>query len=139
MKVIGVDISGRDVRLVALANCSGDIVNFTGKYKPLRLEDDDKAENVLLFKNALFATLENYSPDAIVINFRDPNATGKYAPSPLSFKIEGIIQLYENAIVCFTKPQTIAAFYKKNSLDIAPAYTYQKDALKIAFHHLKTN
>jgi hypothetical protein len=139
MKVIGVDISGRDVRIVALDNSNGEIVNCTGKYKPIKLEDDEKAENVMLFKNMLFATLESFSPSAIVINHRNPNAGGKYAPSPISFKIEGLIQLYEDATVCFTSKQTIAAFFKKNSLEIAVDYNYQKDALKLAYHYLKVN
>lgn len=139
MKVIGIDISGRDVRIISLDNENGDIVNRTGKYKPIRLEDDDKAENTILFKDTLFATIESFSPDIIVINFRDPKAGGRYAPSAISFKIEGLIQLYENASVCFTKPQTIAAFFKKNSLEISIDYKYQIDALKLAYHYLKTN
>lgn len=139
MKAIGIDISGRDVRIIALDNSSGEVVNYTGKYKPIRLDDDEKAENVVLFKNTLFATIESFSPDVIIINYRDPNASGKYAPSSISFKIEGLIQLYENAHVIFTKSQTLAAFFKKNTLDISTDYNYQIDALKLAYHYLKSN
>lgn len=139
MKVVGIDISGRDVRIIALDNRCGEIVNYTGKYKPIRLDDDEIAENVILFKNTLFATIESFSPEVIVINYRAPKGTGKYAPSSISFKIEGLIQLYESAKVLFTKPQTIAAFFKKNSLDITTDYSYQIDALKLAYHYLKVN
>lgn len=139
MKVVGIDISGRDVRLIALDNSSGEIVNYTGKYKPIRLDDDENADNVILFKNTLFATIESFSPNAVVINYRDPKGSGKYAPSSISFKIEGLIQLYENATVLFTKPQTIAAFFKKNGLDITTDYNYQIDALKLAYHYIKVN
>lgn len=139
MKVLGVDIASRDVRIIALEKAEGIIVNYTGKYKPLKLEDDERSENVALFKNTLFAIFENYSPDVIVINYRDSSANGKYAASPISFKVEGLIQLYEKAKICFTKPQTITAFYKKNELELESDFAYQKDALKLAFHYLKTN
>lgn len=138
MRVIGIDISGRDVRIIALDESDGTIVNCTGKYKPIRLEDDEVAENTVLFKNTLFATIESFSPDVIVINFRDSKAGGKYAPSSISFKIEGLIQLYENAKICFTKPQTLAAFFKNNNIDLKTDYNYQLDALKLAYHYLKT-
>lgn len=138
MKVIGVDISGRDVRIIALEKADGKITNYTRNYKPIRLEDDEVAENVILFKDTLFATIESFTPDVIVINFRDSKASGKYAPSAISFKIEGLIQLYNKAIICFTKPQTIAAYFKKNILELTPEYVYQMDALKLAFHYIKT-
>ena len=139
MKAIGIDISGRDVRIIALDNSSGEVKNYTGKYKPIRLDDDEIATNVVLFKNTLFATIESFSPDVIIINYRDPNASGKYAPSSISFKIEGLIQLYENAPIVFTKSQTISAYFKKNTLDITTDFNYQIDALKLAYHYIKTN
>lgn len=138
MKVIGVDISGRDVKIIALEKSDGAIINYTRKYKPIRLEDDEISENVILFKDTLFATIESFSPDVIVVNFRDSKAGGKYAPAAISFKIEGLIQLYNKAGIVFTKPQTISAFFKKNSLDLTTDYVYQLDALKLAFHYLKT-
>jgi len=139
MKVIGLEISGREVRIIALDNSDGAIVNCTKKYKPIKLEDDEDASNVLLFKNTLFATLGSFSPDVIVFNYRNPNASGKYAPSAISFKIEGLIQLFENAKIYSTKSQTLAAFYKKNKIDISTDYNYQLIALKLAYHYIKTN
>lgn len=138
MKVIGIDISGRDVRIIALNDSTGTIENCTGKYKPIRLEDDNVAQNTIFFKNTLFATIESFTPDVIVYNYRDPKAVGKYAPSSISFKIEGLIQLYENAEICYTKPQTISAYFKKNKLDLETEYKYQTDALKLAYHYFKT-
>lgn len=139
MKVVGIDVSGRDVRIIALEKDNELITNYTGKYKPIRLEDDEIASNVVLFKNTLFATIQSFAPDVIVINYRDSKAVGKYAPSAISFKIEGLIQLYDKANICFTKPQTIAAFYKKKTLELTAEYVYQKDALKLAHHYLKTS
>lgn len=137
MKVLGVDISGREVRIVALENGGDAIVNNTGTYKPLKLNGDENADTLKLFKNTLFATFDGFGPDVIVYNSR--NSTGKFAGSAMSFKIEGLIQLYENAEVVSTKAQTIAAFYKKNELPVACEFGYQEDAMKLAFHYLEVN
>ncbi|MGD9630679.1 MAG: DUF3010 family protein [Pyrinomonadaceae bacterium] len=137
MKVLGVDISGREVRIVALDNGGDTIVNSTGTYKPLRLNGDENAATLKLFKNTLFATFDGFGPDVIVYNAR--NSTGKFAGSAISFKIESLIQLYENAEIVSTKSQTIAAFYKKNELPIACEYGYQEDALKLAYHYLEVD
>lgn len=138
MNIVGIDISGREVRIIALKKEGEVITNYTGKYKPIKLEDDENAENVILFRDTLFATLNSFTPDIIVINYRDSKATGKYAPSAISFKIEGLIQLYDKAKIFFTKPQTIAAYFKKNSIELIPSYSYQTDALKLAYHYIKT-
>lgn len=139
MKVLGIEISGREVRIVALEKSNESISDYTGKYKPIILEDDELSENVILFRNTLFAVFDSFAPNTIVIKYRNPNGKGPQAPSPISFKIEGLIQTYSNIDIKFTKPQTTAAFFKKNSIDIKPNYVYQTEALKVAFHYLKTN
>ena len=138
MKVLGIEISGREVKIVALEKSDEIIKDYTGKYKPIILEDDEISENVILFRNTLFAAFDNFAPDIIAIKYRNPNGKGQQAPSPISFKIEGLIQTY-NCDIKFTKPQTIAAYFKKNPIDIKPNYSYQTEALKIAYHYLKTN
>lgn len=138
MKVLGIEISGREVRIIALENSNGGIIDYTGTYKPIKLEDDEISDNVILFKNTLFATFDNFSPDEIVIKYRNPKGKGLQAPSPISFKIEGIIQVYQDSRISFISPNTIAAFYKKNNLELKPNFGYNLEALKIAFHHIKT-
>lgn len=138
MKVLGVEISGRDVRIVALHVEEEDISDVTGNYKPIKLEDDETATNVILFRNTLYAAFDDYSPDVIVVKYRSPNGKGIHASSPISFKIEGIIQIYEKSTVLLTRPQTISAFFKKNSLSLNPTYSYQTEAMKLAFHYIKS-
>ena len=139
MKVLGIEISGREVRIVALKKEGSEIVDYTEKYKPIVLEDDEFSENVLLFRNTLFAAFHSFAPNTIVIKYRNPNGKGQQAPSPISFKIEGLIQTYNNVEIKFTKPQTTAAYFKKNPITIKPNYSYQTEALKVAYHFLKTN
>lgn len=136
MKILGIEISGREVRIIALEKKGDEIINYTNDYKPVKLEDDEVSFNVGLFKNTLHSTFDSFAPDSIVIKYRNPNGKGQQAPSPISFKIEGIIQLYDKAEIVFTKPQTISAFYKKNNLPMTCQYGYQNEALKIAFHYL---
>lgn len=138
MKVLGIEIYGREIRIIALEKKGIEIVNYTNSYKPIKLEDDEIASNVILFKNTLHSTFDAFAPDVIVIKYRNPNGKGQQAPSPISFKIEGIIQLYDKANIIFVKPQTLSAFYKKNELLVKVDFGYQNEALKVAFHYLKT-
>jgi hypothetical protein len=139
MKTLGIEISGREVRIVALEKKEDNIIDYTGKYKPITLEDDEISNNVILFKNTLFSVFDNFSPDEIVIKYRNPKGKGLHAPSPISFKIEGLIQIYPEAKISFVNPTTLAAFYKKNKLELKPSYSYQNDAMKIAYHFIKNN
>jgi hypothetical protein len=139
MKVLGIEISGREVRLIALEKKGDDIVNYTNDYKPVKLEDDELASNLVLFKNTLHSTFDSFAPNQIVVKYRNPNGKGQQAPSPISFKIEGIIQLYDKAEISFLKPQTVTAFYKKNTLSLKADYGYQNEALKVAYHYIKSN
>ncbi len=143
MKVLGVEIKGREVRMVLLENKSGIISDISGNYKPLKLEDDENAQNVVLFKNALHATLESFSPDIIAIRWRNPKpvksqqAESNNTASPISFKIEGLIQIFDNAKVYLIKPQSSTAFIKKNPLPFNAKFAYQTEALKIAYYQIK--
>lgn len=145
MTVIGIEIKGREIRLVALEFDGTNTNDITGTYKPIKLEDDETAENVVLFKNSLFAILDSFNPSHIVLKWRNPKPAkgfqkdNNFSSSPISFKLEGLIQIYEKAMVSMIKPQTITAFFKKNQLPLQPKYTYQSDALKMAYHHIKTN
>lgn len=145
MKVLGIEIKGREIRIVALEDNGGIITDVTGNYKPIKLEDDENAENVKLFKNALHATLSNFDADIIAIRWRNPKpvrgdqSENNNSPSPISFKIEGLIQIYENSKVNLVKPQSSTAYVKKNPLPFDPKYGYQSEALKIAFYQIKNN
>jgi hypothetical protein len=143
MKVLGIEIKGREVRIVALEDINGIITDVTGSYKPIKLEDDEIAQNVILFKNSLYATFESFNSDVIAIRWRNPKpprgeqAENNRAASPISFKIEGIIQSFEGASVIIIKPQTSTAYIKKNPLPFNATFGYQLDALKIAYYCIK--
>ncbi len=72
MKKLGIEIKGREVRIVALEKGSnGEINDVTGNYKPIKLEDDENAQNVILFRKSLHATFESFNPtseELIILN-----------------------------------------------------------------------
>ena len=145
MRTIGIEIKGREVRIVVLENNEEGIVDITGSYKPLKLEEDEITENVILFRNTLHATFDSFNPDAIVIRWRNPkpakgfNDENNFGSSPISFKIEGLIQTYESSKIAIIKPQTVTAFLKRNELPIHAKYGYQTEALKMAYYFIKNN
>lgn len=138
-KALGIEIAGRKVVLVALSKSGETIENCTGGYKPIVLEDDNIHSNVILFRNTLYATIDGYDPEVVLIRARNPKGKGIHAPSPISFKVEGIIQSYEKCAVHLVAPQTVAAFFKKNTATITPSYGYQADALNLVYHYLRTS
>lgn len=145
MRVIGVEIKGREVRLGVLESQNGNITDITGNYKRFKLEDDEVYQNVILFRNSLFAILDNFNPNIIVIKWRNPKPAKGFqqennlGSSPISFKIEGLIQIYEKVEVSIVKPQTVTAYIKKTPLTFKPKYDYQEEAMKVAFYHIMNN
>lgn len=145
MKVIGIEIKGREVRLVVLENEVNSINDITGNYKPIKLEDDETSQNVILFRNSLFAIFDSFNPDKIVLKWRNPKPAkgfqqeNNFGSSPISFKIEGLIQIYEKAEISLIKPQTVTAYLKKTPLTLSAKYSYQAEALKVAFYQIMNN
>jgi hypothetical protein len=150
MRVIGIEIKGREIRLVVLEQLNSIISDITGNYKPIKLEDDETSENVILFRNSLFAIFNNFNPNKIVIKWRNPKPTkafqqenneNNFSASPISFKLEGLIQTYEKpeTEISLIKPQTVTAYLKKNPLVISAKFTYQTEALKVAFYQIMNN
>lgn len=136
MKVLGIELSAQEVIVAAMQHNGGVFTDLTGKVKPFQFENGEDGENVRMFKNTLHALFDNISPDFIVVNWRNANASGKYAPSPISFKIEGLIQLYEKCPVILLNPATLRAYIKKNKLPIAPRNKHQTNAMEMAFYQI---
>ncbi|MBA3647460.1 MAG: DUF3010 family protein [Chitinophagales bacterium] len=55
-------------------------------------------------------------------------------PSPISFKLEGVFQLYDDIEIGFIAPQTVTAYLKKHQPPIQPKYSYQQHAFNLAFY-----
>ena len=131
MKIIGIEISNKKVILVTLEKTNGIFVNITGK-KYMELEDDRDAQKLRNFMNALHSYFDSIDPDKIGILTR--MAKGKFSASPVSFKIEGLIQLYKKRDVEFVTPQALTAYFKKNEIQFTIDHKYQEKAMRLGIY-----
>jgi hypothetical protein len=75
--------------------------------------------------------------DKIAILKRAKSLKAKFPVSPISFKLEGLIQTYKESEINFIAPQTISAYFKKNQKVFKPKYAYQNSAADLAYYLLK--
>jgi len=137
MKVIGIQINSNEAVFVVLQlKSDGEIVqtNESAKYV---IKDHTNSTQVRQFKDQITAAFDTIKPDKVGVIARIASGRALRASSPISFKLEGIIQLYEKIKVEFIWPQTISPFIRKNAPDFAPKNKYQEDALNLAFFLIK--
>ena len=130
MKTIGIEISKKKVIFIALEQTNGVFVNITGKRKSIELEDDRDGKELKVFMKELHSYFDSINPDKIGIVTR--MTKGKFSASPFSFKIEGLIQLYDKVAIEFVTPQGLTGYFKKNELPLSPDHNYQEKAIKLA-------
>jgi len=131
MKTIGIEISNKKVICVVLSKHEDkSYVNLTGKQKSFELNDDRNGEELKKFMDKLHSHFDSINPDKIGVVTRQTK--GKFAASPISFKIEGLIQLYKNGEIDFVTPQALTAYFKKNELSLELDHKYQEKAMKLA-------
>jgi len=132
MKTLGIQInSGTAILVVLEQNQEGEIVQCRESTK-FELEDSLKSEQVRHFKDQVDSTIDTINPDYIGIIARNKSGKSKMGVSPLSFKLEGIFQLYEKKDIEFIWPQTLTPFIRQNQIDTRPKFTYQTDAFNLA-------
>lgn len=135
MKAIGIDIDKKRAICFALEkDDQGTYINLTGKFKYLEIKDDHNNSEIQDFQSTIHTFFDNINPDFIAIVTRQTK--GKFASSPFSFKLEGLIQCYKKKEVQFVSKQTLNAFYKKNTFTITFDNNYQESAVKLANHLL---
>lgn len=131
MKSIGIEIDKKRAICFALEkDDQGTYINLTGKFKYLDINDDQDNFEIQNFQSTIHTFFENINPDRIAIISR--HTKGKFASSPLSFKLEGLIQCYSKVNVEFVPKATLTAHYKKNSFTTTHAHNYQENAAKLA-------
>jgi len=129
MKTIGIDIDKKKVIVVALET-TPNFVQLQPEIKYFELKDDRDGTELKTFMNALHSYFDSISADKIGIVTRQTK--GRFAASPYSFKVEGLIQLYDKTEIEFVTPQALNAHFKKNEIPLSFAFSYQEKALKLA-------
>lgn len=131
MKTIGIDIDKKKVICVALEiSPNGTHTLLKPEIKYHELQDDRNGEELRQFLKEIHSYLDSIGADKIGIITRQTK--GRFAASPFSFKLEGLIQLYPNTQIEFVTPQALTAHFKKNELPLSPSFSYQEKAMKLA-------
>lgn len=136
MKAIGIEIDKKRAICFALEkDAQGTFSNLNGKFKYLEIKEDHNNSEIQSFQSTIHAFFENINPDFISIISRQTK--GKFASSPLSFKLEGLIQCYNKVDVAFIAKATLTAHYKKKPFSILYDNNYQENAAKLAGYLLR--
>ncbi len=139
MKVIGIQIDGSNCIICAVEKTDQDI-ELLKESKKLTLKEHHDTEEVKNFQKEIFLTFDTIQPTKIAVRVRQHKSRkGQNPPSALSFKIEGLIQLYDKIDVEFIWPQTISSFKKKNNLPKIEQFNYQTKAAEIATYLIEND
>lgn len=127
---------GSEARLVLL---NGDKASFSHadvKPKKLILTNDENPDEVRAFRDSIFAFFRENNVTIVAIKKRGKK--GEFSGGPVGFKLEGIIQLYEDCPVRLVAAQTISAIQKKDSPDKPDSILkYQQVAFETAYSVLQ--
>ena len=135
-KTLGIEIKGNTAIFCAIKENNGIVEEITGSFKKLELKNDDVSIEVQDFTDTVHSFFNENHFDKIGIIKRSKSMNAKFPVSPISFKLEGLIQTYKDCDIRFVAPQTLRAHYKKNAFNFKPKYGYQKSAAELAFYLL---
>lgn len=136
MKTLGIDINGNTAVFCAIEENNG-MKDITGKMTKLELKDDESSVEVHQFVDVVHSFLNDHQFDKIAIIKRAKSLKAKFPVSPISFKLEGLIQTFKESEIVFVSPQTLSAYFKKNQNLFKPKYAYQNSASELAIYLLK--
>lgn len=136
MKTLGIDINGNTAVFCAIIDNNG-IKDITGKMTKLELKNDENSHEIHEFVDVIHSHFNEMQFDKIAILKRAKSLKAKFPVSPISFKLEGLIQTFKGTDILFVAPQTISAFFKKNKNVFKPNYGYQNSAAELAYYLLK--
>ncbi len=137
MKTIGFQLKSNEAIIVVLDQDENGVVFLTEESIKLKVDDHLKSEEISQFRNQVFSLFDNLKPNSIGIIVRNSKGKGIHAPSPISFKLEGIIQLYDKLEVDLIWPKSLDAFVKKNPVPVKAKHNYQESALNLAYYLLE--
>lgn len=136
MPICGIEMSGSEVVLALLDGSKASFSHIDIEPRKILFSDDENADEVKAFRDALFAFFRENKVNLIVIKKRGKK--GKFAGGSTGFKIEGIIQLYEDCPIKLVPPQTISATQKKHTPPKPDTLrNYQYTAFETAFSVMK--
>ena len=133
MKVIGIQIDKTKAIFYVVDKDGYDAIkSLKDDCKYLVLKNDTDNAEVRKYQSDVHLYFNDINPDRIAILSRQTK--GRFRSAPLSFKIEGLIQCYEEIDIEFVSGPKMNAFYKKNDFDLPLEFDYQEAAAKVAYY-----
>ena len=130
MKTVGIQIDGSKMIIGVIERYDDGNVELSELSRKLVLKNHLDNLEVRNFRDELYTALDIIEADRIAYIARNPK--GQQSASPLSFKLEGILQLYSKLEVESFWPVSISAYFRKNKYKDLKKHKYQDKALKLA-------
>ena len=134
MKVLGIQLKSNEAILVVLSQDEVGVITQLPESTKFKINDPTNNIQVRQFRDQVNTAFDSISPGKIGVMARNYKAKGTRAPSPISFKLEGIIQINEKFPISFVWPQSITAYYKKNRPELMPNKKLEEDAFNVAYY-----
>jgi hypothetical protein len=122
----GIEITARKAVFVFLAQTDAGVADITGALRPLAIGDDEDATEVKRFCAAAHAVLDRFRPDRIALIQR--RRSGPFASGGLTFKIEGLLQLYPHGALQIISTQQLRDYARDTQVVLKPRFAYQRNA-----------
>jgi hypothetical protein len=131
MKTCGIEIDKNEVIFICLEKYDDGNIEITHDLKKLTLLNDEDPLQIWGFFDLIKSHLDSINPDKVALI---KLSKGKFSASSVSYKIEGILQLYREKQIKLIAQTTLTAHYKKNGIPLIAKYKYQESALKLAYY-----
>lgn len=133
MKTIGIQIKSTEAIMVVLEKDAAGNISQTNESAKFGIDDPTKPNQIRQFRDQINTAFDSIGAERIGIVARNANGKGDRVPSPISFKLEGIIQLYDKTEIELVWKQTTIAYFKKNAKMASAKNKYQEDAFDVAY------
>ena len=137
MIICGIELGGSTASIVVLDGSADDFSVVDTGISKLEINDSESAQDVISFFDSFHSFVRNHNVEKIGIKKRSPKAKGKYASGPITFKMEGLIQLCQDIEVVLISPNTISAKIRKKPPPKAKIFKYQAEAYETAYTLLR--
>ena len=131
----GIEISGRRAIFVFLRLQGQEILDVTGKRTQITIKNEDDPGEIRRFYQAGQTFFEQMQPHRIAIIQRKKH--GHFASGGITFKLEGLLQLYPRTDVAIVPPAALRQFAKDHRPVLTPRFSYQKNAYLMARYLLQ--
>jgi Protein of unknown function (DUF3010)/Crossover junction endodeoxyribonuclease RuvC len=131
MRICGVDIKGKEMRLALIEQVGGDVHWLNLGAKKIPLDDPDSATELRQVFDQVTSLLTEHHVDCVAVKKR--SVSGEMASGGDSFRLEAVMQLQKKAEFKLITAQRIAKL-KKDGTVVFPEKLnkYQKDAYAAA-------